>query len=135
MDHALGQVQPGLGEADEFHRPGCRVGHHKARRVGHPNVLAGQNDEATGDEPGVLAGFEHAGQPVEPGVGVGSPDALDEGADHIVVIVASVSDGLSAQRCFGVGQGDPPVSPILGQGDGHLQAGQGLPAVPGHPVG
>ena len=76
VDDRLGQVELGLGQAHELDGPGGGVGHHQGQRVGHADVLAGQDDQAPGDEPGVLARLEHAGQPVEAGVGIRAPDAL-----------------------------------------------------------
>ncbi len=70
------------GRPDELDGAGGGVGHDEAHRVGHADVLAGEDDEAAGDEAGVLAGLEHAGQPVEGGVGVGAADALDERGDR-----------------------------------------------------
>ncbi len=90
VDHGLGQVELGLGQPDELDRPGGGVGHHQAHRVGLPDVLAGQDHQAPGDEPGVLTGLEHPGQPVEAGVGVRTPHRLDEGADLVVVLVLAV---------------------------------------------
>ena len=92
-------------------RPTCSSGvggghrHDERLRVGLADVLAGQDDQAADDEAGVLAGLEHAGQPVEAGVGVGAPDALDEGGDHVVVLVAPVAQRLGAERGLGVGAG------------------------------
>jgi hypothetical protein len=88
VDHGVGQVELGLGQADELDGPGGGVGDEQAGGVGHADVLGGEDHEAPGDEAGVLPRLEHAGQPVEPGVGVRAPDALDEGADHVVVLVA-----------------------------------------------
>ena len=86
----LGQVELGLGEPDELDGPGRGVGHHEGQGIGQPDVLAGQDDQAPGDEAGVLARLEHAGQPVQAGVGVRPPDALDEGADLVVVVVGAL---------------------------------------------
>ena len=61
----LGQVELGLGQPHELHRPGRGVGHHQGQGIGQADVLAGQDDQAPGDEPGVLAALEHAGQPVQ----------------------------------------------------------------------
>src|SRR3712207_6937487 len=63
----------------------------------HAHVLGGEDDEAAGDEAGVLAGGQHPGQPVEAGVGVAPPDALDEGGDDVVVLVAAVADRKSTR--------------------------------------
>ena len=78
----------------------------QAHRVGHADVLAGQDHQPAGDEAGVLPRFEHAGQPVEAGVGIGAADALDERADDVVVVVAAVAQRLGAEGGLGVGQVD-----------------------------
>ncbi len=52
--------------------------------------------------------------------------------DHVVVVVAAVAQGLGAERGLDVGQRDPgagAAGPLLGQRDGHLEAGQHLAAV------
>ena len=72
MHHGLGEVELRLGQADELDGPGGGVGDQQRHRVGHPDVLGGEDDEAAGDEPGVLARLEHPGQPVEAGVGIAS---------------------------------------------------------------
>ena len=111
MDHGLGQVELRLGQAHVLDGVAGGDGHDEAPRVGHADVLAGQDDEAPGDEAGVLARLEHAGQPVEAGVGVAAPDALDERADHVVVLVAAVAQGLGAERGLGVGSARWPRCP------------------------
>ena len=68
VDDGLGQVELGLRQAHELDRSGGCIRHQQRLRVGHADVLAGQYDQATGNEPGVLAGFEHAGQPVQAGI-------------------------------------------------------------------
>ncbi len=64
----LGQVELGLGEADVLERVGGRGRHDERLRVGHADVLAGEDDHPPGDEPGVLAGLQHAAEPVDGGV-------------------------------------------------------------------
>ena len=116
VDDGLGQVELGLGQADVLDGLGGGDGHQQRLRVGLADVLAGQDDQAAGDEPGVLAGLEHAGQPVEAGVGVGAPDALDERGDDVVVVVAPVAQGLGAERGLGVGERD--AGGAVGRGAG-----------------
>ncbi len=85
-------------EARRTRRRRRPLGDEQARGIGHPDVLRRRDHQAAGDEAGVLAGLEHARHPVERGVGVAAPDALDEGADHVVVLVAPVAMRLRAQR-------------------------------------
>ena len=106
MDDGLGEVELRLGQADVLERVGGRHRDHERLRVGLADVLAGQDDQAADDEAGVLPGLEHAGEPVEAGVGVGAADALDEGGDHVVVLVAPVAQRLGAERRLRVGEGD-----------------------------
>ena len=74
-----------------------------------PDVFAGEDHEAAGDEARVLAGGEHAGEPVEPGVGVAAADRLDERRDDVVVIVAFVPQRAGAARSFGVLERDVAI--------------------------
>ncbi len=102
-----------------------------AHRVGQADVLGGGDDQAAGDEAGVLARLEHQGQPVEGGVGVRAPDALDEGADDVVVLVARRSGGpwrSSAASTWASATCGAPT-PVVGQGDGDLEGGEDLAAV------
>ena len=62
-----------------------------------PMSSDGEDHHAAGDEAGVLPRLEHAGEPVQPGVDVGAPDALDERADHVVVVVACRSGAPSCR--------------------------------------
>ena len=52
------------------------------------DVLAGVHDQPPGDEPRVLTGLDHPGQVVQGRVRVTAAQALDERADHVVVLVA-----------------------------------------------
>ena len=66
----MGQVELCLGQADELDRPGCCLCDHKAHRIGHPDVLARQDDEPSSDEARALACIEEPNQPVETRIGV-----------------------------------------------------------------
>ncbi len=66
----LGEIQLAFGEADQFASLGTRHRERQRRRVGVSYVLAGKNDQPTGQESNVLAAFEHFGQPVNRGVRV-----------------------------------------------------------------
>ena len=87
-DHGLAEVEPRLRHPDQL--DGLRRGHRgrQGGRVGQPDVLARQDDQPAGDEARVLAGSDHPSQVVQRRIDVASPDRLDEGADHVVVLVA-----------------------------------------------
>ncbi len=101
------------------------------RTVGEPDVLGREDDHPPGDESSVLARFEHPGEPVDGGVGVGSPHRLDERADHVVVVVASVAQRGGAQRRLDVFEFDVAVP---GERARHLERGEHLSAVTAGPV-
>ena len=84
----LGEVEPGLGHADQLHGLGGGDRGRQRGRVGQADVLAGQDHQPPRDEARVLARLDHPGQVVQRGVDVGAADRLDEGADHVVVLVA-----------------------------------------------
>ena len=125
----MGQVELRFRQAHELDRPGRGVGHQQRLRVGHAHVLAGQYDEAPGDEPGILAGFEHPGQPIKAGVGIRPPDALYERADDVVVLVVAVLQRPGAAGRLDVGGGNDRVPGRFGQGQRHLEAIEGGPGV------
>jgi len=61
---------------------------HEGLWIGEADVLAGEDNDAAGDEHRILAGVDHAHQPVESGIGIGAANALDERADRVVMLVA-----------------------------------------------
>ena len=139
MDHRLCQVELRLGQSHVLDRVGGGRRHDQAHRIGLAYVLAGEDDETAGDEAGVLPRLEHAGQVVERGLRIGAPDALDEGRDHVVVLVAAVAVKLGAERGLGIGcghgrRGDAGLAGP-GQGDGHLEAGERMAPVAAGPLG
>ena len=97
IDGGVGEGNPGFGESDEF--AGLLRGHRdeEAARVGQPDVLAGRDDQAPGDETDVLAGMEHLGQPVKRGIGIAAADAFDESAYRVIVgiVIGIVDHGLA----------------------------------------
>ena len=78
------------------------------RGVGLSDVLAGRDQHAPQGEARVLSRVDHAGQPVEGGVGIRAPQALDEGARRVVVVISVlvVEDG-------------PPLDALLGRREAH----------------
>src|SRR5215204_1354536 len=70
VDDGLGEIEARLGHSDELDGAGGGVGDEQRLRVGHADVLRGEDDEAAGDQARVLPRFEHAGEPVQPGVGI-----------------------------------------------------------------
>ena len=98
-------------------------------RVGHADVLAGEDHDPAGDEPGVLAGHQHPGQPVQRRVRVGAAHALDERAGHVVVRVAVpvVADRRDVDRLLRGGEVDLGRRPgRAADAGGRLQRGQRL---------
>ncbi len=75
----------------------------QGRRIGVAHVLAGEDHDPPGEEPHVLAPFQHPRQPVEGRVRVAAANALDQGADRVVmrVALAIVFDRLPLHRFFG----------------------------------
>src|SRR5438093_2316893 len=92
-----GQVGGGVGErklrfrqADALHGFGRRGGDQQALRVGVAHVFGGENDHPPGDKARVFAGGQHLGQVEDGGVGIGAAQALDEGGDGLIVVVAQL---------------------------------------------
>ena len=71
VDDRLGQVERRLREPHVLDGPGGGLGHEERPGIGQPDVLAGQDHHAPGQETGVLPRLDHAGHPVQAGVGVG----------------------------------------------------------------
>ena len=125
-DRGLGEVEARLGHADQLHRLGGGHGGRQRGRVGEPDVLARADHQPAGDEARVLARLDHPGEVVQRGVDVGAADRLDEGADHVVVLVALavvahgglVDGGLGGREVDG-------VEPVARGGTGRgLEVGQ-----------
>jgi hypothetical protein len=131
--HGLGQVELHLGHADVLDGVRRRGRHGQRRRVGHADVLAGEDDHPAGDEPGVLAGHQHPGQPVQRRVDVGATHALDERAHHVVVrvAVAVVAQRGHVDRLLGGGEVDLLLAQRLRAGRGGFQRREGLADVAG----
>ena len=85
---ALRQHDARFWPTDPLHRREGVVGQHQRRGVGVANVFGSRNQEATCDELGVLSAFHHACQIIHGGIGVAGPNALDERAHHVVVLLA-----------------------------------------------
>ena len=106
--------------------------HRQGSAVGESDVLAGEDHHPADDESGVLAGFEHPRQPVHGGVGVRPAHRLDERADDVVVVVASVAQ---RARC----RAPPPrgassTCPYALSAHGDLERGQHLATVAARPI-
>ncbi len=127
----MAEGEGGLGEAD--HGDGLGGGDRDRQRVriGQADVLAGGDHQAAGDEAGVLAGLDHPGQIVQGGVDVGAADGLDQGAGHVVVLVAVavVLHGGPVDRLLQGGQADLRLALVQGGSGGRLQGGEGAAGV------
>ncbi len=104
MHDRLGQVELRLRQTHELDGTRRGVGHDQRHRIGHADVFRCEDHEPAGDEPGVFSCFEHASHPIQRGIGVRPADALDERADHVVVLVAPVAQCLGADRGLGVSE-------------------------------
>jgi len=98
-------------------------------RIREPDVLSGEDDDATRDEHRILARVDHPHEPVERGVGIRATHALDERADRVVVHVAGavVEQAAALHRLADVGQLDrpPPVRPWRERIERELERVQG----------
>ena len=132
MHGGVSEGQLRFGHSDQRDGLGRRDRDRQGRRVGHPDVLAGQNHQSAREESRILAGHQHAGQVVQGRIDVGAPDRLDEGADHVVVLVAvavvahrglvqGLFDGLDRDGAVG----------CPGGLSGDLQGGQRPASIPG----
>ncbi|MPM54367.1 hypothetical protein SDC9_101145 [bioreactor metagenome] len=130
-DGGLSQVEPGLRHADQLDGLGGSDAGLQHRRRGHPDILAGQDDQAPGDEPGILTRLDHPGEPVQRGVHIGTPHRLDESTCHVVVLITV---GVVADRCPVDGlldgfQVDHGGALGVGAAGGLLQVGEYAPRV------
>ena len=123
----LGQVEARLGQADELDGPRRGVGDDERQGIAHADVLAGEDHQPSGNEASVLPRLQHPRQPVQACVGVGAPDALDEGADDVVVVVLPVPERPGPPGRLGVGERHPRPCPgrarfpTPGESEGDLQ--------------
>ena len=109
------EIHGGLGErvirlrhTDEMRGLLRRARDDERLRVGETHVLAGEDDDAAGDEHRILARVDHAHEPVERGVRVRAAHALDEGRDGVVVLIAGavVEERAPLQRLLDLLQAD-----------------------------
>ena len=56
--------------------------------IGQPDILRGQNYQPSSDESRLLATRQHTGQVVDRRIGIATSHRLDEGRDHVVVLLA-----------------------------------------------
>ena len=87
-------------------------------RIGQADILAGEHQHAPEDEARLLAGVDHPRQPVERGVRIGPAQALDEGADRVVVNVAFlvVEHGAALDALFCDGEVNMDHAICIGRG-------------------
>ena len=90
IDGGVGQDEARLGQTDALYRLIGRRGYHEALGVGEADVLGSGDHQPAGDEARVLAGLEHLGDPEYRAIGIAAANALDEGGDGLIVVVAGL---------------------------------------------
>ncbi len=88
VDDGLREGEAAFRLTEEVH--GVAGGEAEVERFGggEADVFDGHADDAARDVHGVFAGLEHAREPVECGVGIGVANALMQGGDDVVVLLA-----------------------------------------------
>ena len=90
VDGRLAHRDPPLRQPHEVHGVLGRHRHLQCLRVRVADVLGREDDHSAGDEERVLPGLDHPHHPVDGGVGVAAAQALDEGGDQVVVLLAGL---------------------------------------------
>ena len=85
---SLGERDAALRHPDELHRVRRSHRDHERLRIGHADVFGGTDDDPPSNEPRIFARLDHPGEIVNGGVDIRSAHALDERADHVVMLVA-----------------------------------------------
>jgi hypothetical protein len=131
-DDCLGKIDPPLRHADELDRVRCRDCCGQRRGVGQADVLRCQDHQSPGNEARVFSGGDHPSEIVQSGLYIRASNRLDEGADHVIVLITGsvVTDcrpvhcalyqvggdhgllhgGCACSRLLQEGQGPPRVS-------------------------
>src|SRR5574341_100173 len=84
------QVIETFGQPDPLEGFGAGRRDDDAVRLGQPDILPGQDQQAAHDETRVFPGHDHLRQPEQRRVRVGAAHRLDEGADRVVVLVEAL---------------------------------------------
>ena len=90
VGRGLGEGQRPLRQADELHGVARGQRLRQGLRIGQAHVLAREAHQPPGDVEGILAAGEHAAEPVEAGLRVAVAQALVQGADEVVMLVAGL---------------------------------------------
>ena len=108
IDRCLGQGDAPLRPADLHHGIEGGVGEQKGIGICQADVLGSADDKSAGDELRVFPTLDHTCKPVEGGIGIGTPNALDEGGDDVVVHLALlvVGQGILLEALDNEGVGD-----------------------------
>ena len=93
------------------------------------DVLAGEDDHATGEEPWILSPVEHVDQPGDGLVGVGVPHPLDERAGRVVVGTGAVALVARSEGGADVLDADLVEAGRDGHGSGDVEDPQQLAAI------
>src|SRR5690606_38582774 len=88
VEGSLGQEELPFGETDPVKGIGCRKDYLQRCGVGKPNIFRGKHKQPAENVVRVLTSFNHPGHPEKSGIWVASPDALDERAYCVEVVVA-----------------------------------------------
>ena len=117
------EVEGSLRQADQFHRVGRSRRHDERHRVGHADVLAGEDRQPASDETWILAYLEQSGEPIHTGVRVGAAHALDQCRDEVVVLLGAVAEGPHRARLNDMGRLDERGGRGRGRGRSFIASG------------
>ncbi len=100
-------------------------------RIGQTNVLGCEHHHAPGNELGVFSSGKHGVEPVQSCVGIRAAHRLDEGRDHVVVLITAlvVSDDPTLQRLGDVALGDDLAVPSLHDDGSVLESVESQPGI------
>ena len=93
------------------------MGNKKGVGIRHAYVLAGANDQASGDKAHFLADMEHFCEPVNSGVRIAASDAFDKRTDRVVVTIACtiIDDGFFLNALLSGGKVDAGEAVWIGR--------------------
>ena len=108
INHRLREDNASLRHAHQRHRLRRSRRHLQRLRISQANILTRQNHDATRHETRILAALQHARQIVHRGIRVRAAHRLNEGADHVIMLIARtvVADRGAVHRLRSMRQGD-----------------------------